>query len=198
MKKTLIGCALLLAMCAKSPTDNLVQVQPVSNLYLKKVFPTEDYSRDRDLFLIRLGNDTSEFGVLTPIHMLKDNHSRMIAIKNLLQLRGDTRLCGVPMRGYNFSKGSVYEFKVRRYSIQVEALFFINMIYFGNDFPFYSDTPCLSSLEDDRQQTVDGDLIDEAFDCYERWFQKVEKMDWNKATETKLDPLEGCQVRWCD
>jgi hypothetical protein len=166
--------------------------------YLARIFPWEDYSHDGSLFLIRLGTDTSSFGVRTPIHMLDDKTDRLEIIDNLLRLRGDTRLCGVPMMSYNPSKSSLREFETRRYSIQLEALFFINMIYFENNFPFYSDVPCVSSLDGSKQETLEGELINEAFDCYESWFQKVKRMGWEKAKHETLQPLNGCDVKWCN
>lgn len=114
-------------------------------------------------------------------------------IKALLKLEGDSRICAYPVHNWNNHLFSLPKVKNEYYSIQLEALFLINQFSF--DYPQgYSPMPVLQDIVTKEQETISGELIDQAFEKYKVWFEQVKKEGLEKVKN--IDPLAGSNIQW--
>ncbi len=116
-------------------------------------------------------------------------------ISELLIYKGDERICIYPISNYNSKLSQFYKGNKKTYSLQLKALFLINQIYFNEPFN-YSPYPILSNIDYKYEETVKGELIDKAYDEYEKWFKRLEKKGIEKSLNEKDYPLEDKEVTW--
>lgn len=126
---------------------------------------------------------------------------RLLLIKELLKYEKDTTTSVMYIVGYN------PEYLRLKYSIQVEALFIINQIY-CDSFYNYSPYPILKSIKYDslynsynaksyqELESIDGEIVKEAYSCYKEWFNKIQIMGVDTACKKKIFPLDNCSVKW--
>ena len=114
-------------------------------------------------------------------------------IEELLKYKGDTRKCFMKIK---CSKGSSYEGKMQSYSIQVEALYIINTLFFS-DYTQFSPCPILVDDATKEEATVEGAIVDKAFAAYEAWFAKVKAEGFGKTLDAGIKPWDGSGVSWC-
>jgi len=95
---------------------------------------------------------------------------RIEMIQELLDLENDKRICQKNVM--NFSPASSIYTGPKEYSIQVEALFLINQLYFSKPFSF-SPVPALID-DSDNIETVEGELISKAYEVYKKWFNGIQ------------------------
>lgn len=107
-------------------------------------------------------------------------------IQELLRFENDTRICSDNIMNYN-PAAQMYT-GPKEYSIQVEALFIINQLYF--DYPFsFSPVPALVS-DSNEVETIDGELIYKTYNIYKKWFVKLKNdssLFKNHSLEKKSD-----------
>ena len=146
-------------------------------------------------------------------HLLEKSVRNSIGIINvisdLLSFEGDTDLCFIPVGRHAFyyekerKKGdgsvigcnSLYSGNFQNYSIQVEALFMINWLYFQAPC-IYSEFPVLTHSETGEAETIDGKIVKMAYQSYKQWFEKVKEIGTEEAKKQKLHPLVGSLIRW--
>lgn len=116
-------------------------------------------------------------------------------IRELLELQGDTRLCCIEITNYNSESSRMYINLENHYSIQVEALFLINQLYLDEPFN-YSPIPALKNLKTGEVQTISGSLIDQAFEEYKIWFNKILEIGFEEAKAEYFYPLTKSEIRW--
>jgi hypothetical protein len=84
---------------------------------------------------------------------------------------------------------------IKNYSIQVEALFMINWLYF--QLPcVQSEFPVLTHIETGKAETIDGEIIKMAYQAYKQWFEKVKEIGIKEAKKQRMHPLAGTPIRW--
>jgi hypothetical protein len=115
-------------------------------------------------------------------------------IGELLRFKGDSRVCVFPVMCYEPSWSQIFMGETKQYSLQVEALFIINQLYFKHPFK-YSPFPALLNTGTETVSTIKGKDIKEAYRQYTIWFKQIEKIGLNKAREQHLVPLNGV-VKW--
>lgn len=76
---------------------------------------------------------------------LSTEKEKLAMIKELLLFKGDTDNCSIMVKGYNIQSSQIIPDYFKTYSIQVEALFIINHIIFGNPYN-YSPYPVLKKV----------------------------------------------------
>ncbi len=145
-------------------------------------------------YKIRLSGDDSELGMIVyPPYSEKEFSSAEIEtmIGELLTYKGDTRKCFVKIK---CAGESTYSGDLTHYSLQVEALYMINSLFFDK---YESISPC-PILKDNTGTlaTIDGAIVDKAFAAYEAWFVKVKAMGIGNARAAKINPLEGSGIEW--
>ncbi|MDF7815207.1 hypothetical protein [Hymenobacter sp. YC55] len=117
------------------------------------------------------------------------------AIAHLLAFEHDTRRCGLPIMCWeNLESSKIYEEAEREYSIQVEALFLINQLYYRAPFRF----ACYPALSDQtgQVQSIDGSVVHRAYQAYRAWFKRLKPADFAKPDGIKPDPLANSGIRW--
>lgn len=130
---------------------------------------------------------------LDSIRLLSINQ-KIELIKELLSYQGDTSLCALPVMGYNPNVSTIIDPERPRYSIQVEALFWVNQIYYSEQFS-YASIPILVNNQTSQHESIDGPGIALAFQEYKNWIQEVKRVGWKKAHKLKLEPLDK-RVKW--
>jgi hypothetical protein len=145
-------------------------------------------------YKIRLSDDDSELGMMVYPPYSENEFSnadieKMIA--ELLTYKGDTRKCFVKI---NCGGNTTYNGNLTYYSLQVEALYIINSIFFDS-YTQYSPCPILSD-ESGNMATMDGEIINKAFGAYEKWFVEIKIMGIGNARAAQVNPLKGTDVKW--
>lgn len=148
-------------------------------------------------YKIKFSNDKSELGnIVYPIVIKAEEFIDTInLIKDLLSFEGDTCICVIPIKNYNTESSQVYMGELKDYSIQVEALFIINQLYFKQPF-YYSPYPLLRSIESNKEESIDGEIIKMAYVAYKQWFKKVEEVGISEARNQNITPLDGYPIKW--
>jgi hypothetical protein len=85
--------------------------------------------------------------------------------------------------------------RLKDYSIQLEALFLINQFYFDKPF-YYSPYPLLKSTKSNKEESIDGEIIEMAYVAYKQWFEKVKEIGFKEAKRQNIEPLEGYPIKW--
>lgn len=145
-------------------------------------------------YKIKLKADDSELGMIvyppfSEKSFSNDDIEKMI--EELLTFKGDTRKC--------FMKISCAEEvelpqNITHYSLQLEALYIINSIFFDN-YIDYSPCPILTNTKGDIA-TTDEVLITAAFEAYEKWFEAIKVIGIGDARAEKINPLAGLDIKW--
>ena len=151
----------------------------------------------RKYFKLKFKDDSSNLGnIAYPIVIKSEERIDTInLIGDLLSFEGDTCICVLPIRCYNPKLSQVYMGNLKDYSIQVEALFLINQLYFDKPF-YYSPYPILKNKESNKEESIDGELIKMAYKAYKQWFEKVKAVGFKEAKRQNIDPLGGYPLKW--
>ncbi len=100
-------------------------------------------SNSRFFFKIALiGNNTELELQSYPISLTRKHYNEtdtLAMIEELLKFEGDIRICALPIICYNPKISQLYLNTEKRYSIQLEALFIINQLFFTERIQY--DTP---------------------------------------------------------
>jgi len=152
---------------------------------------------DSYYYKIKYKNDTSFIGsILYPITIVtNENLDTLQLIKELLEFRGDTNICFFPVSCWNPYLNYRYFGSINNYSVQVEALFIINQLYFKQPF-YYSPYPIIQNTLDKQESSIGGEIIEMAFDAYDNWFKTVEEIGLIEARRKLLLPFSGTQLKW--
>ena len=145
------------------------------------------------------GEDTNLRAVTYPV-LLKDNHytqnDTIAMIAELLKYEGDTRICALPIVCYNPVVSQIYMRKRQQYSIQIEALFIINQLYFGKPF-VYSPFPVLYNESQGSFLCVDERGIADVYNAYKNWFNKIKALGLRNAERQNITPLDSLpSIKW--
>jgi len=160
------------------------------------MFQHEDL-KGKDLFKIVLkgAKPTAAFLFSYPMRNSDSvKYDTLELIKELLELEGDDRICAIPVQCYNPLVSRIYGGS-KSYSIQIEALFIINQLYFSKPF-FYSPYPVLSNLESGASESVNGPNVELAYRYYKEWYKTIKEIGLAKARAMNIEPLNGCKVQW--
>jgi len=156
--------------------------------------PRKESNHNKIYYKINLKNNQSVS--IYPIDVSSNNENEKIQmIEELLDLKADNRICVNPVSNYNPMLSQVYTGKLKEYSIKVEALFIINQIFFDKPFN-YSPMPILSEKNGSNQESIQGDLIKEAYHSYIEWIKLVKDIGFSKAKTDKIYPLKDSKVTW--
>ena len=110
--------------------------------------------------------------------------------------QGDTSICAINTKGYNISRSQSTPDGCEKYSIQVEALFIINRILFDDPYA-YSSFPVLKKNDSSAAESIDGNLIKEAYKSYHDWLEYAKKNGFNNTLKDAIYPLKSSNpVRW--
>lgn len=123
-----------------------------------------------------------------------DVNMKMRLIEELLTFESDTTLYCCKIFSYSSSKKKkINDIKSNRYTIQLSALYHINMICFGQFAPFkYSPFPVLYDTEDNCEINENQEKIKEVFQIYKDWFYLNKKENF----QNYIFPLKNSKYKW--
>ncbi|NJN78137.1 MAG: hypothetical protein HC803_07215 [Saprospiraceae bacterium] len=145
-------------------------------------------------YKIRLSGDDSELGMIVYPPYSENEFSntdieQMIA--ELLTYKGDTRKCFIKIK---CNGDANYNGDLTHYSLQVEALYIINSIFFDN-YAKYSPCPILTDGTG-KAASIDGEIVTKAFEAYEKWFVEIKAMGIGNARAAQVNPLKKSDIKW--
>lgn len=150
-------------------------------------------------FKIIFKGDTSDIAISNYSKMIESiknsGADKILLIKELLKFKGDKRICCIPIRNYNPALSQILNWKVRYYSIQIEALFIINQLYFEKPY-YFSPYPALYKPIFKKIITVRGLAISRMFTRYEKWLEGVEEMGFEEAISRHKEPNQNWLLQW--
>ena len=173
-------------------------------MYSQPIFKVVETSRDyinkevkissqKKYYRIKFAHDSSNISY--PVSILPDGFDTIKAIKELLNLEGDTRLSSLPITNYNPLSSQLYMGSCKDYSIQVEALFIINQLILKKPFN-YSAYPILVNRSTNKEASISGPIIKNAFQAYKDWLKKITKNGLGSKLSEEMMPLYDSPVKW--
>ena len=149
-------------------------------------------------YKIKEKGDHSDKGNSYPINFLHAKYSSldtMAMIDELLRFEGDSRLCILKVTNYSALSSQLYTGKSKQYSLQVEALFIINQLYFQKPF-YYSPFPVLFDKKNQQYLLTTESQISEVYSSYKKWFAKLRKLVLKRARHEQIEPLSTSNIIW--
>lgn len=116
-------------------------------------------------------------------------------INELLKFKDNDKICVFNISNYSAKVSQIYIKSKRDYSLQLEALFLINQVFFDKPFD-YSPIPILIDNKTGEEQTVKGEIIEEAYEKYEKWYNKIKKIGIKESLNRKVYPLDESNISW--
>lgn len=117
------------------------------------------------------------------------------AIEELLGFEGDTSLCVLRVLKYNNRSSNFWIEEQRDYSIQLEALYLINLLALNKPFQ-YAPIPALEDTKSKEKATIKGEIIQKAFEAYRIWFKVVKNQGLKKTLSEGYYPLDNSGISW--
>lgn len=151
--------------------------------------------QDARYFGITLAKDTNAAFMYPLVSDLVPSFDTLTAIKELLAYKGDTRICGTPVRGYCLICSSTYMGGKYYYSLQVQALYIINQLVYDPKI-IHNPFPVLYDLKSGKDITVDEGGISRLFDSYIKWYDSVKHMTMAEIRKSDRNPYREAEVRW--
>jgi hypothetical protein len=189
IKRKMILLILVSALCACDNDDVATRDKTVEVVKLDSTpYSYKIVGTDRTLF-------PTDFGY--QVHLAKELSSeiKMFMIEDLLSFGDDERICAIRGMSYNpkYAAG-LTPATTDRYSIQVEALFIINILFCNEPFE-YSPTPILGGRGDEFS-SINGVHVEEAYIQYRKWFELVSEMGYEAAQDAEIMPLDNSSAYW--
>lgn len=123
-----------------------------------------------------------------------DGETKLKMIENLLRYEGDSTSCSLRIKCYEPKISQLFYSSDSTYSIQMEALFIINQLFFDQPF-IYSPYPILKDVSSGNLSTTNNEIIHNAYKEYRQWFDKIKEIGISNAQKQKLEPLNSL-IRW--
>jgi hypothetical protein len=118
---------------------------------------------------------------------------KIAMIQELLLFQGDTNRCVLRIAGYNPLKSQIYAGNNRNYTLQMEALFIINQIYFKDPFK-YSSYPIIYNKKTKKYLVGNEIEMQNVYKLYLNWFKKIKNIEIDNFQS--LTPLDGSEYEW--
>jgi len=117
------------------------------------------------------------------------------AIGELLKYKGDTRICGTPVREYCLICSSIYMGGKYYYLLQLQALYLINHLVFDTA-STHAPIPVLHDKRTGQDITVDEEGITRLYDAYIEWYEKVRHIAMAEIRKLGETPYKEAEVYW--
>jgi hypothetical protein len=105
-------------------------------------------------------------------------------LKNKARLYGDTRI--------NLNKAERYRPPKKPASVEIAALYYISYLFYNN----WEHAGSIALYDADTGKTNTGEIVEKAFESYQKWYKKMLDMGIKVAREKALDPLDGSGISW--
>ncbi|ANQ48227.1 hypothetical protein MY04_0845 [Flammeovirga sp. MY04] len=168
--------------------------EELANFFLREGASLKDDSNE--FYKLKHKTDSADLGnYIYPI-LIEFNVDTLKLIEDLLKFQGDTSICVLPISCYDPKSSHIYMGQLKDYSIQVEALFIINQLYFNKSFSLYSPYPFVTNIETNKEASISGEIIDMAYEAYRQWYHKIKKIGLREARKQNIKPLDGYPLKW--
>jgi hypothetical protein len=137
-----------------------------------------------DCYYSMFYKETQGLPVLTRIKMAEE----------LLKFQGDTDICGSKIACYNLMTSQLWMYHDSSYSMQIEALYLINILCIDKPFN-YSPFPVLQNKTSKKILNISGNDIDDAYNAYRVFLDSLKTSNSEKKDS---NPLEKTNVWWYD
>lgn len=135
------------------------------------------------------GYDRTGFSSMSP-------KTRIEIAEALLTLDGDLSVCALLALEYSPIKSRLfYSLSKRTYSIQLEALFIVNMLCI-EDHLMYSSYPLLQNHETKEFLFGFEEEMSDVFAHYRNWLAKVKTLGLESINKKKIYPLDDSPYSW--
>lgn len=182
----LIKKALYLSLCFLLVDNSIVQ-QGIFSKIKANCNQSEQNYKYRIVFV----NDTTAIYKCSYLgHMYYagfSEYKKLQMMEELLKYQNDKSLSALPVRCYNPKISKVYSGVIKDYSLQVEALFLINQIYFDDPY-MYSPFPLL--LNKNANTINEEKTIQTAFKLYKNWYNKIKSIGIAESRKQRIFPLD--------
>lgn len=138
-------------------------------------------------------NKIGQFDFYKKIQESSDEE-KLIMIKELIHFERDTSLSKPFISCYNKNLSQLYQGNVKGTTIEIEALFMINQIYFKNPF-YFSPYPIIVD-NSGKEVNNSASEMKNVFQEYKSWLNKVEKMGIVEAQKKNIVPLSNGNYKW--
>ena len=114
------------------------------------------------------------------------------AIEELLNFENDTAISAIEVTQYNpgYFKGA--KPKSKYYTLQLDALYYINYLAFSSAALFYSPFPVLFDSVSKREINLSDTDIVQVYAQYRKWFEGIKKNGFHHYSY----PLKGSRYSW--
>ena len=159
--------------------------------------PLVNFGNNKDIqyFNINANDDTLSSTYPVEVNKKYTEIEQLDMIRELLTMESDERICSYPVMNWNTFLSQLYSDTLKQYSIQVEALFLINQVYFDNPFS-YSPLPVLTNTENTQNETISGSIIQQAYRDYKDWYIQLKRIGLKEARVQGVKPLQNSNVKW--
>lgn len=188
MRITLLLFSLIILFSCKPETKEYFEVKKIESSILRN-----ESKSNHPYFGLQLKGSNNLTYPIDVSNFSEEQKLQMIA--ELLNFKDDKRLCIYPVSNYNPKLSQIYNGTEKDYSLQVEALFLINQIFFEKPF-YYSPMPVLVNSENSIEEAINGKNISDAYLAYESWYQDVKKSGFERAKKDKNYPLSKIGISW--
>ncbi|WP_299125898.1 hypothetical protein [uncultured Tenacibaculum sp.] len=170
----------------------LVLICSCSNLQKEKKF----ILKNNIVFLKTELNSDSKIGMydfFKNVTSLSENE-KIELIEELLKYKGNNRVSKPFILCYNKNLSQMYLGNIKNTTVEIEALLFINQLYFDNPF-YYSPYPIII---DSNQKAINNNqkAMDSVYNSYIKWFEIIKKKGINKAKRENILPLLNTDYKW--
>ena len=159
-----------------------------------KWFKVEDFGISYRVVLSKLKNKSDPD--IYAFFKVTKNYSpteKQEMISELLRYRGDKRKSDFIVN-HNRNLSKFYLGYRKRTTIEIQALFLINQIYFDN--PFYYSPYEMLVDKDKREILGDQNALSSVYSYYSKWYKKVKKLGLNEAKKQNIKPLDESPYQW--
>lgn len=118
--------------------------------------------------------------------------TKIKAIEQLLSFENDTSISASTVTQYNTGYFKGERPVSKQYTLQVEALFYINYLALSAGALYYSPFPVLYDTISKREVNVSNADIKEVYSEYKKWFEEIRQRGFINYTV----PLKASQYKW--
>lgn len=163
--------------------------------FAKKQAYCENGSLQRGYRLL-LKDDTTALYLCSYLETIRlsifTEREKILMIEELLRYEKDTSGSAMAVTCYNPKISQYYIGNIQSYTLQVEALYLINIIAFQDPFN-YAPYPLLIDKKSGKINT--GDIISQSYKSYKKWLNRVKDMGLQSAETNDIRPLSG-NISW--
>lgn len=153
--------------------------------------------KDKHRIVLSYDNDsvkleTYEAGCAMKKFTFLPDEIKIRAIEELLTFENDTSICAYQVIQYNSSYFKNKKPVSKKYTLQIDALYYINYLAFSGASLFYSPFPVLYDTLTKKEVNLSKHDIKQVYAEYKKWFEGIKKTGFKNYTF----PLNNSKYQW--